>query len=84
MKVNDPDTWPQRPGLFYRQHRGHPGRSVTSHAFMGARTTAVCNRISLDGSTDRVPTKGSSHLCKSCIGAMMTLGWMRRSEVVEE
>ena len=84
MKLNDPETWPQRPDLFYRQHRARAGRDPISHAFVGKRYSSLCNHVSLDASRDQVPTKGLARVCQNCLGAMISLGWMPRSEIVEE
>lgn len=82
MNVQDPATWPKRPDLFYRRiSHAHP----IAHAFYGNRSKSICNGISLDDRSRNVyPTESYSRLCSNCIGALKTLGWMPRAEVVEE
>ena len=80
MNLHDPATWPQHSGLFYR--RASQYREI-AHAFFEG-TTALCNAISLGPAGGAKPTKQHTHLCSNCIGCLRNLGYLSRSEVMEE
>ena len=80
MKLSDPATWPQHPGLFYR--RASQYREI-AHAFF-EDTTSLCNAISLGPGGGARLTKRQTYLCSNCIGCLRNLGYLSRSEVMEE
>ena len=79
MKLSDPATWPQHPGLFYRR----ASNRLIAHAFFEG-TTSLCNAISLGPGGGARPTKQQTRLCSNCIGWLRKWGYLARSEVVEE
>ena len=79
MNINDPATWPKQPYLAYwRLSRALP----VAHAFYGGTGTTLCN-VSLARDKRVIPTKGYTRLCKRCIGALKSWGYLSGSEVVE-
>ena len=85
MNIRDPATWPKRDGLTYRfnQNRRLSQAPPTAHAFYKS-STSLCNRLLLDPTRSSVPTKGYTRLCSNCTGGLRSLGYLSRSEVVEE